>query len=198
MVDHLLYALAWLAFGASHSVLARDNVKARLAPFLGRGYRLAYNLFALLQLGLVYGLGVLLFSEPGGFNHPPWLEITRNVAFGLGVILMIWGLRSYDLGLLSGLKQLGSRTEPEEPLHFDELHHWVRHPLYFAGLLILWGRVGSEFDLATALWASLYLVIGSYFEERQLKRAFGARYEDYCNKVPGLIPWRGRVQLNIS
>jgi len=47
--------------------------------------------------------------------------------------------------------------------------------------------------LALYLGYTLYIVIGSRFEERQLTAEFGQPYLDYRQRVPALIPqpWRG-------
>jgi protein-S-isoprenylcysteine O-methyltransferase Ste14 len=37
--------------------------------------------------------------------------------------------------------------------------------------------------------ATIYILIGAYFEERKLSREFGAAYADYKSKTPMLIPW---------
>jgi len=59
------------------------------------------------------------------------------------------------------------------------LHRFVRHPLYSAAFLILWG--------------SVYLVVGSHFEERFLERLYGDAYADYRRRVPAFVPWKGRA-----
>ena len=59
--------------------------------------------------------------------------------------------------------------------------------------LFLWGAVQNEFDLATAIWGSVYLAAGTHFEEQRLLARYGADYEAFCKKVPALVPWRGRL-----
>ena len=112
--------------------------------------------------------------------------------------LMIAGLGGYDIGRLGGLRQiraarLGLIEDEDEPLRRDGLHRFVRHPLYGAGFLILWGNVGGEFELATAIWGSLYLIVGARFEERWLLARYGEAYADYRRRVPAFIPWKGKA-----
>jgi protein-S-isoprenylcysteine O-methyltransferase Ste14 len=40
---------------------------------------------------------------------------------------------------------------------------------------------------------SVYLYVGTFFEERRLVREFGDDYRAYQRQVPRLIPWRGPV-----
>ena len=72
-------------------------------------------------------------------------------------------------------------------------HAYVRHPLYAAGFLIFWGAAWTDLALATALWASFYLVIGSRFEERRLKQLYGGHYHAHRNRVPAFFSWRGKA-----
>jgi protein-S-isoprenylcysteine O-methyltransferase Ste14 len=86
---------------------------------------------------------------------------------------------------------MGRSTADDEPLQFRGLNRYVRHPLYAAGFMILWGRAGDPFAVATAVWGSLYLLIGTRLEERRLIRMFGSRYERYRRRVPAYFPWKG-------
>ena len=203
-IDHLLYALAWLSFALVHSLLARQSVKRRLGRALGGGYRLAYNGVALVHILAVGGVGALLEGgaaavEP--FSRPEWLAWVQSALALSGFAVMLLALRAYDLGRFGGLTQYRKGILPqaeaaEEPLVISGLHRWVRHPIYFGALLFVWGLARDELSTATAFWASVYLVAGSRFEERDLVRRFGQAYEDYRAKVPALIPWRGPVRFD--
>ena len=54
IADHMVYGLLWLSFGAVHSLLAGETAKSRLRPWLGAGYRLAYNGFASVHVALIW------------------------------------------------------------------------------------------------------------------------------------------------
>lgn len=43
-------------------------------------------------------------------------------------------------------------------------------------------------QLVSSLAMTLYLVVGSYLEERKLVLEYGEMYRRYQQKVPGLIP----------
>ncbi len=195
---HLLFALCWLGFGTGHSILASSWVKQHLRPFFGVGCRLAYNFFAILHLAFVGWAGWVLFQPHDAFVYAGWAAWGLKGAFGLGVALFLIALTGYDVGRLLGIRQIQNRLqgieEPEdEPLRTDGLHRWVRHPLYLGGLMAVWGRVGNEFELATAVWVTLYMGVGAWLEERKLLRLYNAAYADYRRKVPAVIPWKGRV-----
>ena len=143
---------------------------------------------------------MILFQGQEIYTRPDWLWWCQGVLHGMGWIVMFWALREYDLGKLAGFKQIrehfqGIMAHDEEPLHFNGFHRWMRHPLYMAGMMILWGRVTSGFDLATAICASVYLWIGSIYEERHLIRLYGDHYATYKSRVPAFFPWKGQVTL---
>lgn len=190
---HALYGLAWVAFGFFHSLFAANAVKARLKPVFGRGYRLAYNLVALISIAFVVAAGWRLFRGAAPFALPSPLPAAMLAIQIVGVAILIAGLMRYDLGRFAGTAQLRRDfSEPEdEPLRIDGIHRWVRHPIYAGGLLILWGRAIDSFSLATAVWGSLYLLIGMALEERKLLGLYGEAYARYRSRVPALIPWKG-------
>lgn len=195
--EHILYALLWASFGAVHSLLASERIKAAVKPEGRAYYRIGYNIVAGLHLGAILAVEALAFAEARAFA---WPETTVYVLWGLqgaGWLALAFVLSEYDLGKFAGLDQAYARMrgEPvpddEEDLHLGGVHRWVRHPLYTCLFVILWARVFNEAHLASAVYGSLYLVIGTYFEERKLLRRFGRVYADYRRQVPAYIPWRG-------
>ena len=195
---HVLYALLWLSFGLGHSLLADARVKARLKPYLRAGYRLAYNLFALLHIALVVAAGWWMLGETESFMRPGWLVAAQWAMALLGAVVLIAALLRYDLGRLAGTAQLRASArnkflDDEEPLRLSGFHRYVRHPLYAGAFLLLWGRIADELTLATAVWASLYLWIGARYEEKRLLARFGEAYARYRERVPAFFPWKGRA-----
>ncbi len=189
-MDHFVYALAWLAFGLTHTGLAGGRGRARL----GRGHRLAYNLVAVVQFALVAAVGVATLGDRPPFPLPGWALAGLGVVHVGGWMALVWSARFYDLGRLAGTTQWRRPDLPaDEGLRLDGPHAYVRHPLYAAGHLILWGAAVSPLGLATAVWGSLYLLVGAAFEERRLLRLYGDDYARYRARVPSLVPWRGRA-----
>jgi protein-S-isoprenylcysteine O-methyltransferase Ste14 len=194
LLDHALYGLAWLSFGALHSILAVDWGQKILTRVFGPATRLAYNLIAVVHLGAVWGFGRFLGSGVVRFDLPAGLPVAQMLLAIGGLALLILALREFDLGRFGGSWQLRHRAPPgaegeHEDLVTGGLHRYVRHPLYTAGFMILWGLVRDPVSLATAVWGSLYLVVGTRFEERKLRRLYGKAYDDYSKRVPPFIPW---------
>lgn len=198
MGDHALYALAWAFFALGHSGLASPAAKRVLKPLLGHRLRLAYNLVALLQFALVAWVGAVTLGGRPAFDLPARWEWALAPVHLAGWAVLLWSARHYDLGLLAGTRQLREPRFGEEgadedgPLRLEGPHRYVRHPLYAGGFLILWGAAASPLGLATAVWGSLYLLMGTWFEERKLLRLHGRAYAEYRRRVPAFVPWKGR------
>ena len=204
-IGHLWYALGWASFGAAHSILAAHPVRARFGTRFGRRagryYRIFYNAFAVLHLGALVWLGRgWLPGSP--FDLPMAVRAAGDGVAFAGLVLGIGALTRYDLGRFLGVAQLRDPQGAQdadavaEPLRIDGLHRYVRHPLYSGLFLVLWGTAQDDFGLATAVWGSLYLLIGSRFEERRLIALYGGAYEAYRRAVPAFVPWRGRVSVS--
>jgi len=212
-VAHLILGAGWASFGIVHSLLAGERVKSAMLPAAQPYYRVGYNVLASLHLAFLFWLE----QVPLPVSWAPALGETRwalIVLQAVGWIVMLWALRAYDLSAFSGLgearaalrQRFGRRstnapddaatdgsTPAVEPLATGGLNAFVRHPLYSGLFLVLWARVSNDLTLATALWGSLYLVIGSRFEERRLLRVYGEAYARYRAAVPAFVPWKGRA-----
>jgi len=67
----------------------------------------------------------------------------------------------------------------------------VRHPWYGGGLALLWSLPNfTDVALVTRTILSCYLIVGTLLEERKLKSVMGPSYQDYCRRVPMLLPWK--------
>lgn len=186
------YALLWLSFGLGHTLLTMPRIKQHLEPYLGSLYRIAYNLFALIHIALVLIIGqqILDTARFTAFSSTPVVILSSLIVLA-GVVLTLLALRQYDLGLFSGVSQwrAGKRQKvlENEPLQISGLNRWVRHPLYTGLFLFLWGGAMSPFGFWTAIFASIYLVIGAHYEERKLTTLYGKAYTEYQKNVPAFF-----------
>ena len=189
---------AWVGYFILHSLAASLWLKHWVAaqrPAWLPGYRLAYNLVAMLLLVPPLWLTFWPPTAELWVWRGPWAVLANGLALA-ALVGFVVSLRSYDTGEFLGLRQWRARTrrvEDQESLHLSVLHRWVRHPWYSLGLVILWTRDMTAALLLSSLLATLYLVIGSRLEERKLLAYHGEAYRRYRQRVPGLVPWPGRV-----
>ena len=192
-------ALGWnslisLIFFFQHSGMIRFGFRQRLIkrfpePFFGAVYSIAAGASLALVMVLWQPVPAVVYSIPA-----PWAWLLRAAFFvaGLGFIWSVSALGEFD-GL--GIRQaIGRREAPRAPtsgLTVSGPYHWIRHPLYFLSLLMIWACpvVTADRLLFNLLW-SLWIVIGARLEERDLETRFGDAYAQYRRRVPMLIPWR--------
>lgn len=193
--DLILLAAAWLLYGLVHSLLASMRCKAWLArtlPVLWPYYRLGFNLFALVSVMPVLWLqihadGPAIIVWHGAWR---WLALGLSMAAGIGFLL---SLRDYDLTEFIGLHQLHERAgavrlHDAAEFHIGTFHRYVRHPWYFFSLVVLWTQDMNAPFLVMACALTLYLIVGTHYEERKLIAAFGTTYRRYMAHVPALLP----------
>lgn len=185
--------LYFTIYGLIHSVMAATGFKLRLRKWIGpsfdRGYRLAYNLFALISLlPLFWMLAVLpdrvLYAVPSPWS---WLMMVGQAAAlaGAGITLL-----QTNLWHFAGLAQI-TAADPTATgsLTVRGAYAWVRHPLYTFSLIFLWLTPTMTVNTLTAwLVFTAYFYLGSIHEERRLIREFGDAYTRYQTQVPRLIP----------
>jgi len=192
--DLALICLAWLAYGALHSLFAGNAMKQWVAarwPDAMPVYRLGFNLGATLLLvpvlWLTHGyVGPALWIVPGWIAWP---------ALAIAVAGFAWSMRWYDGATFLGLRQWRDRVGPDaerEAFIISPLHRHVRHPWYALGLLLLWTRDLDAAWLAAAVAITAYLLVGSRLEENKLIALYGEAYRRYRRRVPGLVPIPGR------
>lgn len=190
---YIAYGAAWISFALLHSFLASRPVRKAIIGRVGPAERLVYNLVALLHLGVVLVVGRLLLGTEPPFDLPAWVAAVLVTGGLVGTVGLVIVLLTYDLGRFSGLTQWRSGeaddlVRPTEPLVTTGLHQFVRHPLYTAAIVTLWGGTATPFGLSTAIFGTLYLIIGLRFEERKLLAIYGDAYRTYRHRVPALLP----------
>lgn len=186
-IDSLLFGV----FAAHHSIFARTNVRQRVAAIVSTDLeRPVYVLAAAVLLLLVVGLWIpvpgLAWETSGSVS----LLMIAVQAAGVGVTLA--AARQLGIKRLSGLTPPQAASDPSPPLRSTGLYGFVRHPIYFAWVIMVWPTpymTGSRLTFASV--TTLYLAIAVVFEERTLRQQFGAAYDDYkrivrWRMVPGL------------
>lgn len=197
---------AFVPVAALHSILLGEGVRRRAEAWMGtaafrRWFRLLYSAVA----GLTFGLyGAWAATRPDA----EWWRA------GTGFAVFLWAVRLSGVWLLwravaqfgafsfLGLDALGRRwgADPEDGLDLGPIratgpYAHVRHPMYAAGFLILWAEpVWTANRAAFILGATLYLLAGTFLEERRLLRRHGEAYRRYAAVTPRFVPrlWEGK------
>jgi hypothetical protein len=203
--------LAFLGFGALHSICAHEGFKAWLARqtslfAVEHFWRVTYCVLS--YLALYQGVGVLHWgwhpdADAWLFDYPGWLWQSLLIghlgsvaltyaAFLQSDYLEFWGLRQ----LWRGFRALLGRPVSRSPLELFGTHRlvvrgiyrWIRHPMLIGGFLFLVTSGPSKNNLVFTGMYATYMLLGAYVEERRLLRIFGDAYRQYRWEVGAFFP----------
>ena len=191
VLSHVYLVVFWVLFSVLHSLLAARWWKLKMSRILGRSfrfYRFYYSLFATISLlFLLYFL--VTMESPRLFELSGFLKSMSSVGGIAGVAIMIACTKKY-FSAVTGIKAFAG-TNSVHPLQTEGLHSYIRHPLYFGTLLLIWSLFAlfpSLSNLISCCIISIYTFAGIRIEERKLVMEFGHSYIEYTRKVPMLIP----------
>ncbi|MFQ5398063.1 MAG: NnrU family protein [Anaerolineae bacterium] len=197
-----IFFICFVVWALLHSLTAASTLKEffrqRLGTRVADGlYRLAYNLFAIgtflpvLYLAATQLPHTLLWAIPDPFRAAAFL------VQGIGAVGLLVSLSQTDVWDFLGVRQaLGLLTGEDASARPPELvtsgvYAFVRHPLYFFSLLVIWFTPTMTLNtLIFNVLVTLYFWIGAYYEERRLAAFFGEEYQNYQRSVPRLFPRR--------
>jgi protein-S-isoprenylcysteine O-methyltransferase Ste14 len=180
-------------FGLPHSLMARRKFKqewTRIVPPAAERstYMLQASLLLLLLMWQWRPMPVVVWHvDDAVANGLLWM------VFWLGWLIAFISTFLINHFELTGLQQVYAYWRGKEiaPPKFRTpfLYKIVRHPLQFGFLLACWSTPHmTAGHLIFALGMTGYILIGLYFEERDLARHFGNAYREYQQTTPMLIP----------
>jgi protein-S-isoprenylcysteine O-methyltransferase Ste14 len=184
-----------LMFGLQHSVMARGSFKAWLVRVVPEAaVRSVYVLASSIALALIYlwwqPIPIAIWNHNDGWQHTVLVAL-----FWIGWAMTVASTFLIDHFDLFGLRQvtLFARGVPYTPVPFKEswIYKRVRHPLMASFLIAFWATPRMTVGhFVFALGMTIYILIGVWFEERDLVKWHGDAYGDYRKRVPMLVPWR--------
>lgn len=181
-------------FGLQHSVMARPGFKKMWTKIVPEAIeRSTYVLFASVALILLYWLWqpmpAVLWDMDAQIG-----QMVLWTLFGLGWALVLIATFAISHAHLFGVHQVydnfkgGEQWEPG--FQTPGLYRHMRHPIMAGFFLAFWATpymtVGH---LLFSVVTTSYIIVATFaFEERDLKKIFGQRYEEYLKQVPAFIP----------
>jgi len=189
LIDVGLIAL----FGLPHTIMARKGFKDAFTKVVpAAAERSTYCLVTAILIATV-----IMYWQP--LPGALWILDAGTFAIVLTVISLLgWGLMVFSTFLIDhfdlfGLRQIWLNwrkidyTPP--PMKSPALYKWVRHPLYVGMLIGLWFTPNMTWShVLFAGGMTVYLLIGMWYEEKDLLLAYGEDYRRYQEQTPALIP----------
>jgi methanethiol S-methyltransferase len=197
LAEALLVNLALLAlFAVQHSGMARRGFKRWWGRLIPKSVeRSTFVLAATAALAL-------LLWQWRPMAEPVLWTLTGPAAYGVQAVFWLgWAVLLVSTFLINhfelfGLHQVWSRLRGQtiaEPVFRTPLfYRHVRHPIYLGFVLAFWAApTMTAGHLLFAAACTGYILIGIWFEERDLVAQFGQRYRVYREQVGMLLPRLG-------
>jgi protein-S-isoprenylcysteine O-methyltransferase Ste14 len=151
-------------------------------------YRPVYSLFATLTL-----IAILFYQFMIPSNDmlviPTWMK-WMVIPLGMDGLIFMWkSIRKYFY-YLSGIDVVVNNPV-ESKLETSGLHSWVRHPLYFGTLTVIWCLfvwMPTFANGIACLLITMYIMVGIRLEEKKLIEEFGDAYRIYRQQVSMIVP----------
>ena len=188
-IDIMLIAL----FGLQHSLMVRPSFKTwfnTVVPEVAQ--RSTYTLFSAFFLALIIYFwmpveGQVWHFESGIFF---WLFTAVYVIGWSVATLATFQIDHFELfGLHQIWRHLKNIPEPEPEFTEKSFYKYVRHPIQSGTMVGLWATPSmSAGHLLFSLTFTLYILIGLYYEEKDLVKTLGEAYADYKKRIPMLFP----------
>ena len=182
-------------FGVQHSIMARPWFKDFFSSYFPRA--IERSTFILVS-GLLLFFLVIQWQPLGGLLWDVSSNITLNY-FMYALFFIGWSILFISTFLINHLDFFGLRQvyfeimkKPYKPLNFEVVgfYKYMRHPIYFGGMLGLWATpVMTGTHLVFAIFLSAYFIIGTFFEEKDLRKEFGNLYKHYVENTPMYVPF---------
>ncbi len=195
LLEALLVNTALLGlFAVQHSVMARRSFKRWWTRFVPEPVeRSSFVLAASLALALLLWQWRPIATPMLWQVTDPMARVLIQAVFwsGWGVLLLATFLINHFE--LFGLRQVWARLRgtrlPAADFRTPLLYRHVRHPIYLGFVIAFWAAPDmSAGHLLFALACTGYILVGIWFEERDLIAQFGERYRAYRAQTGMLLP----------
>ena len=190
VVDLLLLGL----FAVQHSVMARRSFKRWWTRVIPESIeRATFVLAATLVLALLLWQWRPIATPVIWSVQQPVAVLAVQAVFWLGwavLLISTFLLNHFELfGLRQTFAALRGHEIPAPEFRTPLFYRHVRHPLYLGFVLSFWAAPQmTAGHLLFAIATTGYILVGIWFEERDLIAQFGNRYRVYRDQVGMLLP----------
>lgn len=153
-----------------------------------------FALVRTLLVGTVF-LSIWLYWLPLWFARLEGVTLAPRNAWAWPIFALGCGL-SFWCAMEFALRGRGTPApfDPPRRLVITGLYRWVRNPMYLGMAVMLIGetlllpQIWREMAVMIAILSVVVAVLVVKKEEPDLRRLFGADYQEYCRQVPRWIP----------
>ena len=194
LVAGFINVLLLLVWGAQHSIMARPAFKTwvnrHLPAALERSNYVLMSGIAMLAVVLLWQpLEGVAWRIEGALSIPFWVLFASGWAY---LLAATFAINHFDL---FGLRQAWMAAHGQEytPMPFVEnwMYRYSRHPIMLGALVGMWFTPNMTASaLMLVVGFTLYIAIGVYFEEKDLRQSIGQQYDDYRQRVGALFTLR--------
>jgi len=180
-------------FGVQHSVMARPWFKRQLVKIIPQS---AERATFMLMSGIATMSAIYFWQDiPGTIwvVESTFAQVVLWSLYTFGWIYLLLSTFVTNHFELMGLRQvyLYFRNQPYKPLPFTRkfMYRYSRHPMMLGVMIGLWAipmMTVTHFIMSTLF--TIYVVIGIYFEEKDLIKDFGEVYQQYKKEIATFVP----------
>ena len=188
---NILLILLW---GIIHSVMARDCFKDVIYRFIPKAaersiYVLVASVTLILIMWLWQPIPVLVWQINNVF-----IQICVLLIFVFSVIFILFSTYLTNHFDLFGVRQIWMSIKgikyQQVPFTKEAMYRFIRHPMMLGLLLLVWASNQMCLDhLIFSFGISIYILIGTYFEEKGLEKELGKQFQEYKKGTFKLVPF---------
>jgi len=183
-----------LVFAVQHTIMARPVFKQWIARFIPKALERSTFVFV---TDMIMWFMIWKWQPIEGVVWQVQNAVVANVLIGISiagwavVCLSSFMINHFELlGLQQVWHYLRGTTPNKMTFKLRGFYRYVRHPLMTGFLVFFWVTPYMTLShLYLAILFTVYVLIGTRFEERDLMKYHPVEYTDYKEKVPGIIPF---------
>jgi protein-S-isoprenylcysteine O-methyltransferase Ste14 len=191
------YVILVALWGVIHTGMARPGFKAKLTkispePAERATYVLMAGVTSIVMMGYWQIVpGQIWTIAEGGLAYALWALFWFGWVF---LLASTFAINHFDL---FGLRQvfMNFKNQPRPPLDFVQraMYKYVRHPIQTGVLIGIWATPSmSMTQLMLSVGFTVYIIVGLWFEERDLVREHGDDYIAYRKQTGSVFPKLGK------